>query len=232
MSARSKVQPFVLDRARQVAPQVLDRLRRQIVTFELPPGTVLSRAGIAEQFGVSQTPVREALVKLAEEGLVEVFAQHKTVVSRIDVRSARLIHFVRCTAEMEIVRRLAASRDPALVKRLKALIERQEAANKAANYPDFVACDRLFHQELYDAADVSGLRAILDRFGGHVDRLRHLHVPQPGKAASIVSQHKAIVTALSRGDGEGAANRVAEHLSGTLSWVDAVRERFPQFIAP
>lgn len=225
------VQPFVLDRARQAAPQVFDHLRRQILRLELPPGTVLSRADLAERFGVSQTPIREALVKLAEDGLVEVFAQHKTVVSRIDVRSARLTHFVRRSAEMEIVRLLAARRDPALVKRLKATIERQEAAHEATNYSDFVACDRLFHQELYDAADVSGLRAILDRYGGHVDRLRQLHVPQPGKAASVIREHKAIVAAVARGDGEGAANRVAEHLSGTLSWVDAVREQFPQFIA-
>jgi len=231
MSPRSKVQPFVLDRARQAAPQVLAHLRKQIVTLELPPGTVLSRAALAERFGVSQTPIREALGKLAEDGLVEVFAQHKTIVSRIDVRSARLIHFVRRAAEEEIVRLLAARRDRALIKRLEAMIERQEAALETANYPEFVACDRLFHQELYDAADLSGLRAILDRYGGHVDRLRQLHVPQPGKAASVIREHKAIAAAISRGDGEGAARRLAEHLSGTLSWVDAVREQFPQFIA-
>ncbi len=231
MSSQPKVQPFVLDRARQAAPQVLDHLRRQIVTMELPPGTVLSRADLAEQFGVSQTPIREALGKLAEDGLVEVFAQHKTVVSRIDVRSARLTHFVRRAAEMEIVRLLATRRDPGLVKRLEATIERQEAANEAANYPEFVASDRLFHQELYDAAEVAGLRAILDRYGGHVDRLRQLHVPQPGKTTSVIREHRAIVAAISDGDGETAARRVAEHLSGTLSWVDAVRERYPQFIA-
>lgn len=231
MSSRSKVQVFVLDRARQAAPQVLDQLRRQIVTLELPPGTVLSRAELAERFGVSQTPIREALGKLAEDGLVEVFAQHKTVVSRIDVRSARVIHFVRRAAEMEIVRILAARRDTALVARLQALIDRQEAAHKATDYAEFVACDRLFHQELYEAADVAGLRGILDRYGGHVDRLRQLHVPQPGKAASIIREHKAIAAAISRGDGETAARRVAEHLSGTLSWVDTVREKFPQYIA-
>ncbi len=219
-----------LDRTRQAAPQVRARLREQIVTLELPPGTLLSRADLAVQFGVSQTPVREALIKLAEEGLVEVFAQHKTVVSRIDIGSARLIHFVRRAAEMEIVRLVAVKRDRELVKRLRALIERQDAACKATNYPELVACDRLFHQELYDAADVSGLGAVLDRYSGHVDRLRRLHVPRPGKAASIVREHRAIVAAVSRGDAEGAASRVAEHLSGTLSWIDSVREEFPHFI--
>src|SRR5687767_7668084 len=93
-----------LDRSRQAAPQVFDHLREQILSLELAPGTVLSRAELADAFGLSQTPIRDALIRLAEEGLVDIFPQHATAVSRIDVGSARQAHFLRRAIETEVVR--------------------------------------------------------------------------------------------------------------------------------
>src|ERR1700736_7004311 len=101
-----------LDRDRQAAPQVFERLRGMIISLELPPGSPLSRAALAGQFGVSSTPVRDALMRLEEEGLVDVFPQHATVVSQIDVGRAQQAHFLRQALELEIVRLLAASSDP------------------------------------------------------------------------------------------------------------------------
>ena len=102
-----------LDRSRHAAPQVLDYLREQIISLTLPPGSILSRQDIAANFGLSQTPVRDALIHLAEEGLVDVFAQHKTVVSRIDIRAAKQAHFLRRSIELEIARVLASTPDEA-----------------------------------------------------------------------------------------------------------------------
>src|SRR5258707_15507919 len=85
----------LLDRDRQAAPQVFERLRGMIVALELPPGSPLSRAALAEQFGVSSTPIRDALMRLDEEGLVEGFPQYATVVSRIDGHRAHQPHFLR-----------------------------------------------------------------------------------------------------------------------------------------
>ena len=108
-----------LDRDRQAAPQVFERLRGMIISLELPPGSPLSRAALAAQFGVSSTPIRDALMRLEEEGLVDVFPQYATVVSRIDVRLAQQAHFLRQALELEIVRTLAISHDEALVAELE-----------------------------------------------------------------------------------------------------------------
>src|SRR5438270_1478462 len=112
-------QPIRLDRYRQVAPQVYETLREMILSLELAPGTTLVRAEIATRFGVSQTPVRDAMQLLQQEGLVEVFPQAATQVSRIDLDSAKQAHFLRLCVELEIVRTLAGRRDPALVARLR-----------------------------------------------------------------------------------------------------------------
>ena len=77
------------DRSRQAAPQVFEHLREKIMSMELVPGTVLSRQELQLQFGLSSTPIRDALLKLAEESLVEIFPQHATRVSPIDLDLAR-----------------------------------------------------------------------------------------------------------------------------------------------
>src|SRR3954452_13682863 len=74
-----------LDRTRLAAAQVFELLRERIISLELGPGTVLSRAALAEEFRVSSTPIRDALMRLETERLIEVFPQHATVVSPIDL---------------------------------------------------------------------------------------------------------------------------------------------------
>ena len=99
--------PLKLDRTRQAAPQVFEWLRASILSLQLAPGTALSRTELAERFELSQTPVRDALLQLAQEGLVDIFPQHATLVSRIDIASATQAHFLRCAIELEVVRTLA-----------------------------------------------------------------------------------------------------------------------------
>src|SRR5437762_5421615 len=80
---------FQFDRTRHAAPQVFEHMRDMIISMTLPPGTVLSRTDLATQYGISQTPVRDALMRLAEEGLVDIFPQHATVVSPISIALAQ-----------------------------------------------------------------------------------------------------------------------------------------------
>lgn len=146
-----------LDRDRQAAPQVFERLRDTIISLKLPPGSPLSRAALAEQFGVSSTPIRDALMRLAEEGLVEVFAQYATVVSRIDVGLAQQAHFLRQALELEIVRSLAIEHTNPFIADLKRAIDKQQQLVKAGDFEGFMAADNDFHQLLYAATDKQGI---------------------------------------------------------------------------
>jgi DNA-binding GntR family transcriptional regulator len=230
-AAAHALQPLLrLDRSRHAAPQVLDHLRDRIIALDLPPGMVLSRADLAAAYGVSQTPVRDALMRLEEEGLVDVFPQHKTVVSRIDIRSAQQAHFLRRAIELEIARVLAAAPDDGLVKRLRGGIARQQAALATGDFGDLASADEAFHRHMYAAAGVPELWDDVRRRSGHIDRLRRLHLPVQGKGEAIVRDHTRIVEAIARGDTEAAQRRVREHLSGTLSQVDAIRARHPQYV--
>jgi len=220
---------FQFDRTRHAAPQVFEHMREMIISMALPPDTVLSRAELAAQYGISQTPVRDALIRLSEEGLVDVFPQHATVVSPISVALARQAHFLRRSIELEIVRTLAERGDPALVQRLRASLEYQRAMLAAQDFAELSQTDQTFHRQLYEAADVPDLWLLVRRQSGHLDRLRRLHLPIAGKARAVVDDHMAIVDAIAAGDPEAAQARLRQHLSGTLTHLDEIRARFQDY---
>jgi DNA-binding GntR family transcriptional regulator len=220
-----------LDRDRQAAPQVFERLRDLIISLALPPGSPLSRAALAAQFGVSSTPIRDALMRLEEEGLVDVFPQYATVVSRVDVRLAQQAHFLRQALELEIVRLLAIRHDEALGAELNRIIARQQEFARAGDFEKFIAADNDFHAQLYAAADKQDIWALVRSRSGHIDRLRRLHLPSPGKAQDIVRHHRLITKAIGAGKPDDAQKHLRTHLSGTLSELDKIRARHPEYLS-
>ncbi|WP_429452676.1 GntR family transcriptional regulator [Paraburkholderia sp. WC7.3g] len=220
-----------LDRSRHAAPQVFERLREMILSLELTPGTVLSRTELASRYGLSQTPVRDALMKLGEEGLVDIYPQHATVVSQINVTSALQAHFLRRSIELEVVRTLAEQRDPALIAELRATIARQTELLDLKNYEQFSLLDQAFHRQMYEAAGVPQLWDLVRRLSGHIDRLRRLHLPVEGKTMAVVRDHTEIIDAIDNGDVEAAQAALRKHLSGTLNQIDQIRTSHPNFLA-
>jgi len=227
---RSMTMAIPLDRARQAAPQVYERLREQIIALALAPGSVLARNELMAQFGVSQTPIRDALLRLAEEGLVDIFPQHATVVSPIDLAAARQAHFLRRSVELEVVRSLAQRQDRSFVPRLQALIARQRGMLDVQDFEAFAETDQSLHRQLCEAAEVPDLWALIRSRSGHLDRLRRLHLPVPGKAQSILDDHARILDAIAAGDADAAQEALRQHLSGTLAQVDEIRARFPDYV--
>jgi DNA-binding GntR family transcriptional regulator len=221
---------FRLDRTRHAAPQVFEHLRELIISMVLTPGMVLSRPELAEQFNVSQTPVRDALIRLSEEGLVDIYPQHATVVSRIDIALAQQAYFLRRSIELEIVRTLAEHPDAALIARLRTIISRQQAMLAASDLTEFADLDQSFHRHMYEAAKVPDLYPLVRRQSGHLDRLRRLHLPIPGKANAIVKDHTDIVDAIASGNPHNAEQCLRKHLSGTLANVEEIRNRFESFL--
>jgi GntR family transcriptional regulator, rspAB operon transcriptional repressor len=219
-----------LERGRQAAPQVFERLREAILSLELTPGTTLSRSTLATQFGVSSTPIRDALMRLEEEGLVDVFPQHATVVSPIDLTLAHQAHFLRRSLELEIVRSLALSPDPRLIARLKGILAQQQALMEASDLQAFELTDQDFHRHLYEAAQMQDLWLLVRSRSGHIDRLRRLNLPTPGKIEGILRHHKLIVQAIADGKPDEAQQHLRDHLSGTLSHVDEISARYPGYV--
>jgi GntR family transcriptional regulator, rspAB operon transcriptional repressor len=221
--------PSTRVRGRGVAARVFETLRNDIIALSLAPGTVLSRADLQDRFGLSSTPVRDALMRLQEEGLVDVFPQHATVVSPIDLEKARQGQFLRRSVEQEIVRALALKPDPAAIEQLRSLIRQQGAFAKLGEYAAFTNADQAFHKTMYDFATVSDLWHVVNRHGGHIDRLRRLHLPVPGKMRDVVRDHQSIVDAIAAGKPDEAQAQLRDHLSRSLGFVENLKVSHPGY---
>src|SRR3954462_6634181 len=127
----------VMDQSVPVGPQLLRVLRNMIIHNDWAPGARLSEAEVAKAFGVSRQPVREAFIKLAEEGLLEIRPQRGTFVRKISKTAVMDARFVREAIEANITRELAATGDAGLVARLRKLLVAQEAVPQGEIY-DFI----------------------------------------------------------------------------------------------
>jgi len=232
MSLESLSASFRLDRSRSAASQVYEHLRELIVTLALEPGTSLSRTQVAECLDLSPMPVRDALSRLEKEGLVEIFPQHLTRVRGIDLDSARQVHVLRLSVELEIVNGLAKTANPEVAKLLQAALTKQRACLEADDLGGFILFDQEFHKTMYNAAQLMSVWHMIRGASGNLDRLRRLHVPVNGKAQAVLEEHAGITLAISTGDPAGAQVWVRRHLSGTLNQLNSLRERYPGFMLP
>jgi DNA-binding GntR family transcriptional regulator len=221
---------FALDKSQGAAQQIYAYLRTAIVRLTFVPGMDLDRAELARYFGVSVTPVRDALLKLEEDELVDIFPQHGTRVRVVDLESARNAHFLRLTLELEIARTLAQRQDPTLVQELLGIVEQQRACIGRGDLDAFAQADQAFHERLYAAAQAEQLWRLMRGKSGNMDRLRRLHLLESGKAESVVQEHADIAAAIARGDPALAEASVRKHLGDTLSQLTGLRERHPDYL--
>lgn len=224
--------PFRLDRARNATVQVFEHLRAQIVGLALKPGAVLARPQLCAYFQLSQSPIREALLRLEEEKLVDIYPQHQTRVRAIDLAAARQAHFFRLSVELEIVWVLAQRPRPELGRTLLDLVARQRGCLESGDLESFTQIDMDFHRHMYDASELPDLWDMMRSCSGNLDRLRRLHLPLNGKALAILQQHDQIARCIAQGDAANAQRAVRVHLAGTLQALDVLRARFPDMLLP
>lgn len=204
--------------------ELYKRLRDRIVSLEFLPGAQLSRTDLASSYGVSQTPVRDALQMLEKEGLVIVFPQSRTEVTRIDLAQARETQFLRMSLELEVVRTLCTQKALPAVERAERLVQLQHTALTVdGDLERFAALDRQFHRSMFEDAGVLDLWDLIQSRSGHIDRLRNLNLMDPGKASTILVAHQEITAQMRRFDVSGAQKAVRSHLSGTLAKVDDIK---------
>lgn len=208
---------------------IYGEMRTDIVVLRLRPGTRVSENELARRFGTSRTPVREALLRLVEEGLVEVWPQRGTFITRISLSAVRRARFVREAMEVAILRQAAESGLSRLtLARLDEAIADQEAARDDA--ARFTLADDAFHRAFADGIDVGNVWSVLEREKVQFDRLRFLSLPNVTPVDTLIAQHKAMLAAVKAGDVAQAERATREHLSEVLKVADTLAATHAELI--
>ncbi|MCC9625791.1 GntR family transcriptional regulator [Thalassospira sp. MA62] len=198
---------------KKLAADLVQKLERDIVIGILKPGDKLDERSLSERFGVSRTPVREALQALAGTGLVATMPRRGTIVASITI--AELIEMFEVMAELEAMcARLAARRMPR--EEIDHLIAVANECNALREQPDadaYYEANVRFHEVIY----AGGRNKFLERQTKNVrNRLapyRRLQLHRPGRMTKSNDEHAEILTAISTGDAETAGKLMAQHVA-------------------
>jgi DNA-binding GntR family transcriptional regulator len=217
------------NRPPSVAAQIHARLRREIVSLERRPGSPLVEKAITLSYGVSRTPVREALLRLANEGLVDIFPQAGTFVSRIPQRALAETIVIRMALEEKAARLAAECATRSQVMSVQAIIEQLRESASSGDREAFHQADERYHAALAEMAGYPGIWVLVQQVKVQVDRYRRLTLPQEGRMQRVIEEHQAILDALAAHDGDGAAALMNAHLSALLSSVEDIRHVNPDY---
>jgi DNA-binding GntR family transcriptional regulator len=216
-------------RTTTAASRIYADLRAELVSLQRRPGEAISEAEIAFSYGVSRTPVREAILKLSDEGLVEIFPQSGINVSRISIAALPEAIVVRRALE-ETTTRMAAERATASqILALHSVVERQREADVAYDRDAFHQADELFHATIAEIAGYPGIWKLILQVKVNVDRFRQLTLPQAGRMATVIAEHERILSAIEAHDAGRAAAAMAKHIERLLGDIAALRHINPEF---
>jgi DNA-binding GntR family transcriptional regulator len=216
-------------RSRVAVPQIYAHLRSQIVSIALEPGAWLSEARIAENYGVSRTPVREAFKRLAEDGFLEVVPQVGTFVARIDMQTVRDAHFVRETLECRIVELAAGRIGEAQRVQLKGNLRELDAALRSGDRDAHFRADEAMHAMLARFAGHESAWDVVKEAKGQLDRIRHMGLTRPGRPRETLLEHRAIADRVIAGDAAGAVEAMRRHLGTVMGVLDEIAARHAEY---
>ena len=201
-------------------------LKENIIHLNLAPGSMLSENELAQQLGLSRTPVREALQELSKAKLVEIYPQRGSAVSLIDYRLVEEACFMRHVLECAVVERVCGCIQQEELLTLGSNVSLQERYLRAGAWERLWTLDNDFHHLLFTAACMEQTWQMMTGFTVHFDRVRNMSLTAV-RNPQIVADHRAIYEALQKGDASTARTVMSNHLS--LYKVDekALRADYP-----
>jgi DNA-binding GntR family transcriptional regulator len=215
-----------------VSVRIHELLREKIANVELPPGSPISEKEISDGYGVSRTPIREALLRLASEGLVDIFPQRGTFVSRIRLDSVRDGMVIRQALERVSVREAAKRATEGDIADLRAGLERQRANDRSSNFRGFHAEDESFHRQISMIAGHPNLWRVVRQEKIQIDRCRVLYLPMSERRGVVIEEHKSVVDAIEAHDSDAAEHAMRIHLAGVFPSVDELLAAHPDYFEP
>jgi DNA-binding GntR family transcriptional regulator len=215
MTRLSEQSALQFTRVRKVSV-LYDDLRSQIVKGTLKPGEPMLEITVARDYGCSQGTVREALMRLHEDGLVVRSGYRGTTVSTTSPAEAREMQFLRLHLETEGVRRAVPRVDDGLIDRLCSIVVEMEQAANADDEYTLTELDCEFHRAIFERAGLPALDAILSRCLLHLHRLT---LAEPGRTRPLLisaQRHWEVIEALRTRDPGTAVDAITHHINTVL----------------
>lgn len=212
------------------AQQAYQALHERILRLEVEPGQSVSEKEISSQIGVSRQPVREAFIRLAQEGLLHIRPQIGTFVSRLNVAQIHEAVFARVALECASVRIAAEQASERDLRDLRDNIRDHGQASDDGEFDLVYRLDAEFHIKLLEIAGHPGLWKMVNEARSHMARLRQLSVTKMSNTSNqAVAFHTEILHAVEARDGDLAATKLEAHIVQNVDYMDQLIEEIPGY---
>ncbi|TBL80742.1 GntR family transcriptional regulator [Paenibacillus thalictri] len=208
---------------------VYQLLRKIILNVKLEPGASISENEISDKLSVSRTPIREAFLRLAQEGLLEVFPQKGTFVSLIDLELVEEARFMREQVEKAVVRLACGHFPMEELFELDKIVKMQELCTRENDYTKLFELDEQFHQTIFAGCNKRRSWQALQSMKLDLDRIRMLRLATDYNWNGILEQHQAIVQSIRDHRPDEAERVMSEHLSLVIHDQDALKMKYPAY---
>jgi DNA-binding GntR family transcriptional regulator len=219
----------LVDSVRVAGARLHAELRSDIITGRMRPGESLSEARVAEQYGISRTPVREVFRRLTDEGLLRVVPQVGTYVAPINLAAVSDSQFIREALECRAVRLAAEKSSPREIRALRHELRIQEQAIEAGDRTRFFASDEDMHRMLMAIAGHAAAWSLGGSAKAQLDRVRHLSLEQQDWLHMIFHQHQQIVEKAAAHDVSGAEAAMKAHLRTVFAAINRIAAEHGDF---
>lgn len=209
--------------------QVHAILRQSIVSLELQPGQALSENELAGRYNVSRTPIREALIRLADEDLIEVVPQLGTFVTRISVIDVAEVQFVRETLERASLPHAIKNITKRDENYLRDLLDEQEEAGRDGDLQHWFATDEGFHRTLLEIGGHPKAWSVVSSAKAHLDRVRMLSLPELEILSELNAEHRTIVDHVVAKRRKQADTVLTHHLRLALEILETLESEHPDY---
>lgn len=212
--------------------ELFQQLRGAIIDLSFPPGAMISENELATRLKVSRTPVREALLRLADEHFVKVIPRKGTFVTPLDLNLMHEAQFLRESIELASLNSLNFPLEAGTLAEIEANLAQQEVVAKSGNVKEFFVLDDEFHHLLMKLAGHDFSWRVISSAKSHLDRTRMLGFEAVTPPAQYFKQHRAIFDAVVSHDIPKAYALLQEHLREVFSDIDSVSKLLPELFIP
>jgi DNA-binding GntR family transcriptional regulator len=204
-----------IERANTLQEKVYDSLRGAITLGAFNGEDIYSASQLAEQFGVSRTPVREALLQLAREGFLATIDGRGFQLRPASPQEVRDFYETRRLIEGYVISRIAAQISDTDIQTLSDIADMMSMASDEEDGEAFLRGDGDFHRHLWQLHSNTQLASILDHLQAHIPRLGFHAIAHPGRSLEVIDEHRAIIEALRSHNPEAARATVVQHLDAS-----------------
>ena len=223
-----RLMPATLENQECLVDVAYDTLHRAIVCNELKPGTALSEGALSEQLGISRTPIREALKKLEDEGLVRIVPRRGAFVTDLSAEDVVAIYQLREALECYAVQFVPAYGDPAVLDGLAAEVAQGPAWLESNDVDRINDLDIRLHRFVAQSSHNLLIVRLVDQLLHQVQRLRYMTPSVPGRLVQQMEEHRRIIAGLKSGDVDKAQEALREHLQAVRDTAVQIRLRTEQ----